>query len=177
MLNHFFFYYIKITGEASNGQPSVKTNNAPKLQSKAEKEEQVSKNKKKNKPSIFIYLFNIISLKDHQSSALAAYFNKTDDNDEDDKTPWDDIKTNDWGDTQEISNDKWENFSASSPSPSSSQPKQTVNTSTVPNPALWVQDKPSPTSQTPKNDWDSDAFFNDVLTTATKPKLKTSRRP
>jgi hypothetical protein len=77
------------------------------------------------------------------------------------------MKSNDWGETQEIADDKWEDFS--SPSASSQPVIKTSNTTP------WVQDKPSTTSQT-KNDWDTDAFFNEVLTSTTKPKLKTSRR-
>lgn len=80
------------------------------------------------------------------------------------------MKSNDWGDNLEIADDKWEDFSTSS---STQQAKPT--TTTASNPSSWAQDKPSPAGQV-KNDWDTDAFFNDVLTTTTKPKLKTSRR-
>jgi len=135
-------------GDTSNGPSTVKTNVPTKIQTKAEKEEQ-----------------------DRQSSALAAYFNKTDD--DDDKTPWDDMKSNDWGDTQEIEEEKWEDFSSTKPATTTMA--TTAKSSSVSNATSWVQDKPSTPGQT-KNDWDSDAFFNDVLTTATKPKLKTSRR-
>jgi hypothetical protein len=82
------------------------------------------------------------------------------------------MKSNDWGDTQDIGIEKWDNLS----SPSPIQPKQTIkSTNIVSNTSSWVQDKPSPKTQT-KNDWDSDAFFDDVLTSTTKPKLKTTRR-
>ncbi|CAF2979940.1 unnamed protein product [Rotaria sp. Silwood2] len=114
------------------------------------------------------------TVKDRQSSALASYFNKTNNNDEEDKTPWDDMKSNDWGDTLETEDDKWEDFSAASLSSQAAKTTTTTQSSSVSNSSLWVQDKPSSTSQK-KNDWDSDAFFDDVLTTATKPKLKTSR--
>jgi hypothetical protein len=94
------------------------------------------------------------------------------DNDEDeDQTPWDDMKSNDWGDTQDIVEDKRENFS--SPSPPPPQPTTTTTMTKKPSNATtsWTQDKPSQA----KNDWDSDAFFNDVLSSSTKPKLKTTR--
>jgi hypothetical protein len=127
-----------------------------KLQTKVEKEEQT-----------------------RHSSALASYFNKTDDNDneeDDEKTPWDDIKSNDWGETQAIDDDKWDDFSASQPPPPPSQKTTTTaKTSIGSSSASWTQEKPASTTQA-KNDWDSDAFFNDVLTTSTKPKLKTTRR-
>jgi hypothetical protein len=80
------------------------------------------------------------------------------------------MKSNDWGDTQEIEDDKWEDFS----NPSSSQLAAPSKSSSGSNASSWVQDKPAP-SQT-KNDWDTDAFFNDVLSTSTKPKQKTTRR-
>ncbi|CAF4314754.1 unnamed protein product, partial [Rotaria sp. Silwood2] len=138
--------------ETSNiGQSSSTPKTTAKLQAKGEKEEQ-----------------------DRQSSALASYFNKTNNNDEEDKTPWDDMKSNDWGDTLETEDDKWEDFSAASLSSQAAKTTTTTQSSSVSNSSLWVQDKPSSTSQK-KNDWDSDAFFDDVLTTATKPKLKTSR--
>ncbi|CAF1052520.1 unnamed protein product [Rotaria sordida] len=141
---------------SNNGQPPITTKTTTKLQIKVEKEEQ-----------------------DRQSSALASYFNKINDNDEEDKTPWDDIKSNDWGDSLETEDDKWDDFSATT---LSSQPAKATTTTTttttksssVSNPSSWAQDKPSSTSQK-KNDWDSDAFFDDVLTSATKPKPKTSR--
>jgi len=60
-------------------------------------------------------------------------------------------------------------------SPSPTQPKPAVKSTSVSSTTSWVQEKPTPKSQT-KNDWDSDAFFDDVLTSATKPKLKTTRR-
>jgi hypothetical protein len=89
------------------------------------------------------------------------------------------MKSNDWGDTQEVGVNKWEDSSASSSTQSPPPRTTTTTTTTKPssesNAALWTQEKPSPTNQT-KNDWDSDAFFNDVLTTSTKPKLKTTRR-
>ncbi|CAF3342861.1 unnamed protein product [Rotaria socialis] len=142
-----------VKSEASNAQASVKTQAAPKLQTKSDKQDQVQ-----------------------QSSTLASYFNKTNDNDdEDDATPWGEIKSNDWGDTLDIEEDKWEDFSASA---SSQQAKTTTTMTTatkssaVSNPTTWVQDKPATQA---KNDWDTDAFFNDVLTTTTKPRLKTSR--
>ncbi|CAF3059034.1 unnamed protein product [Rotaria socialis] len=147
-------YNINIIGEASNAQASVKTQAAPKLQTKSDKQDQQVQ----------------------QSSTLASYFNKTNDNDdEDDATPWGEIKSNDWGDTLDIEEDKWEDFSASA---SSQQAKTTTTMTTatkssaVSNPTTWVQDKPATQA---KNDWDTDAFFNDVLTTTTKPRLKTSR--
>jgi len=85
------------------------------------------------------------------------------------------MKSNDWGDTQEIGEDKWEDFSSPTSSFQPAVVTTTTKTSSGSNSTTWVQDKPSPSSQT-KNDWDSDAFFNDVLTTTTKPKLKTTRR-
>lgn len=83
-----------------------------------------------------------------------------------------------------MTDDKWDDFSSNTVT----QPKQTIKSTTVSNTTTWVQEKSSPvnttswtqekpsTSNQTKNDWDSDAFFNDVLTTTTKPKLKTSRR-
>ncbi|CAF1059745.1 unnamed protein product [Adineta steineri] len=142
-------------GHTSHEQSPVKTSVPTKLQTRAEKEEQ-----------------------SRQSTALASYFNKTNDDDvidddEEDKTPWDDMKSNDWGDTQEI-NDDFSKPSAPAPSSSSlSFQSTTVKSSSAINAASWSQDKPA--SQT-KNDWDTDAFFNDVLTSSTKPKLKTTRR-
>ena len=106
---------------------------------------------------------------------MATYFNKADRDDDqgeedNEKTPWDEMGTNDWGETQESNEDKWEDFSSnSSPPPSTTAPKNTVTSSSA---SAWVQDKPNQS----KNDWDSDAFFNDVLTTSNKPKLKTTRR-
>ncbi len=88
------------------------------------------------------------------------------------------MKSNDWGDSQDITEDKWEDFSSSPPPPPpppSSQPTTTTTTTTKTSSnvtASWTQEKPSQS----KNDWDTDAFFNDVLTTSTKPKLKTTRR-
>lgn len=122
---------------------------------------------------MFLISSFFFSFQDRQSSSLATYFNKADrdneqdDEDEDEKTPWDEMGTNDWGDTQEINEDKWEDFSTPSTAPTSA--KSTEKSS---NAAAWVQEKPAQT----KNDWDSDAFFNDVLTTSNKPKLKTTRR-
>ncbi|CAF1072156.1 unnamed protein product [Adineta ricciae] len=151
----------KSTGNTSNGQSPVKVNAPSKLQTKAEKEEQ------------------------RQASALASYFNKTDDVNEDDEanpTPWDDMKSNDWGETQEIGDDKWEDFSTPAPVnkpeiPSTATTTTTstfksTTTKTTTNTTAWTQDKPSQS----KNDWDSDAFFEDVLTSSSKPKLKTTRR-
>ncbi|CAF1494022.1 unnamed protein product [Adineta steineri] len=140
-------------GHTSHEQSPVKTSVPTKLQTRAEKEEQ-----------------------SRQSTALASYFNKTNDDDvvdddEEDKTPWDDMKSNDWGDTQDI-NDDFSKPSAPAPSSSLSFQSTTVKSSSAINAASWSQDKPA--SQT-KNDWDTDAFFNDVLTSSTKPKLKTTR--
>lgn len=86
------------------------------------------------------------------------------------------MKSNDWGDTQDIVEEKWDDFAA--PSSSASQPKSSTVTPKVPTTttttASWAQEKSAPTPT--KNDWDTDAFFNDVLTTTSKPKLKTTRR-
>ena len=81
------------------------------------------------------------------------------------------MKSNDWGESQEIGADKWEDFSSSASSPPP-PPPPTTSASKPTGVVSWTQDKPSPA----KNDWDTDAFFNDVLTTSTKPKLKTTRR-
>lgn len=124
---------------------------------------------------------------------MSEYFNKTDEGeieDEDDPDAatdaWGDLNTNDWGHTAGIDTheEKFDEFSTSSMKPSNpmkttpmtkTAAKETPSASaTVPtNSASWVQEKPS-TSQS-RNDWDSDAFFNDVLNTASKPKLKTNR--
>lgn len=127
--------------------------------------------------------FRTCDSQERQSAALSAYFNKTDEPSDDDdgddtKAPWDDMKSNDWGDTQQLDEEHWDDFST--PAPASVVPKGTAKTTTTTTTnantaSSWVQDKPSPSSQ-PKNDWDSDAFFNDVLSTSNKPKLKTSRR-
>lgn len=122
-------------------------------------------------------LFSSSSFKDRQSSALANYFNKPDRDDkedvddDDEKTPWDEMGTNDWGDTQEIIEDKWDDFSSAT---SSTTVPQTSTKTTMKSfdSTAWVQEKAAPS----KNDWDTDAFFNDVLTTSNKPKLKTTRR-
>ena len=81
------------------------------------------------------------------------------------------MKSNDWGDALEIEDDKWEDFSAPSSSQSATTTTMTKSSSGS-NANLWIQDKTTPSN----NDWDSDAFFNDVLANAAKPKLKTSRR-
>ena len=90
------------------------------------------------------------------------------------------MKSNDWGETQELGDDKWEDFSTATPVTKHEAPSIVTTTSTIKstttktttNTAAWAQDKPSQS----KNDWDSDAFFEDVLTSSNKPKLKTTRR-
>jgi hypothetical protein len=74
------------------------------------------------------------------------------------------MQSNDWGDTQDIADDKWEDFS--------SAPTESAAVLSTEN--SWIKDKSS--SSQVNNDWDTDAFFNDVLSTASKPKLKTTRR-
>ena len=93
------------------------------------------------------------------------------------------MKSNDWGETQDIGDDKWEDFSTPAPinkpeilspppPPPTTSTFKSTTTKTTTNTAAWAQDKSSQS----KNDWDSDAFFEDVLASSNKPKLKTTRR-
>ena len=127
-----------------------------------------------------------IFLQEQQSAALAAYFNKTEaETEADDDNAWGDMKGNDWGDDNpeirdeaEEEEEKWEDFAATSrPMTNNVKPSATATTTTMGTKstgASWAQDKPA-ANQSKKNDWDTDAFFNDVLTSSSKPKLKTSR--
>jgi hypothetical protein len=176
--NAFFLISLSIA-------PSTAKSPAAKIQSKAEKAEQVSA----MTPPVSSSELPI--RQDRQPATLPNYFNKLDDRvtkedgggDDDDEeenedaAPWNDMKSNDWGDTQDIVEEKWDDFSA--PSLTAAQPKSstvtakvTTATKTTPT-ASWTQEKPASTPT--KNDWDTDAFFNDVMSTSSKPKLKTTR--
>ena len=120
-----------------------------------------------------------------QSSSSNSYVNKADvrneveEEEEEEEDPeqaanaWGDLNTDDWGKSQDVIEDKWEDFSTSSAS--QIKAKTNNNVTTTPNTASWTQDKPPAASQS-RNDWDTDAFFNDVLSTASKPKLKMTKR-
>lgn len=106
--------------------------------------------------------------KEKQSVALAAYFNTTE-NDNDDETP-----SNDWGDSQDIDeDDKWDDFNTPAQMLEPSKASSTATkTSSGFNASAWTQDKPAAKA----NDWDTDAFFDDVISSTSKPKLKANRR-
>lgn len=102
---------------------------------------------------------------------MSSYFNKIADedaDDDDDSAPWNDLKSNDWGDTQEIAEETWKEMAPATPVIAPAVVKAPVNT------ASWSQEKPAASQG--KNDWDSDAFFDNVLTSSSKPKLKGTRR-
>lgn len=134
-----------IKNEANHQSTAVKTNTSSKSESNKDKNEQ-----------------------EKQSVALAAYFNTTE-NDNDDETP-----SNDWGDSQDIDeDDKWDDFNTPAQMLEPSKASSTATkTSSGFNASAWTQDKPAAKA----NDWDTDAFFDDVISSTSKPKLKANRR-
>jgi len=86
------------------------------------------------------------------------------------------MNTNDWGDSQDINEEeeeeKWDDFNTPTQAPVVSSTTTTTKSSSGYNASAWAQEKPAAKS----NDWDTDAFFDDVISTTAKSKLKTTRR-